>query len=58
MTIIEDGYLSQENLKQAGKDETWLNQVLRENHAETKETLLLTVDAADKVLWLGKEYDT
>lgn len=58
VTIIEDGYLSQENLKQAGKDETWLNQVLRENNAETKETLLLTVDAADKVLWLGKEYDT
>lgn len=58
VTIIEDGYLSQENLKQAGKDETWLNQVLRENHAEAQETLLLTVDAADKVLWLGKEYDT
>ena len=58
VTIIEDGYLSQENLKQAGKDEAWLNQVLRENNAETKETLLLTVDAADKVLWLGKEYDT
>ena len=58
VTIIEDGYRSQENLKQAGKDETWLNQVLRENNAEKKETLLLTVDAADKVLWLGKEYDT
>ena len=58
VTIIEDGYLSQENLKHAGKDETWLNQVLRENNAETKETLLLTVDAADKVVWLGKEYDT
>ena len=58
VTIIEDGYLSQENLKHAGKDEAWLNQVLRENHAEAQETLLLTVDAADKVLWLGKEYDT
>ena len=58
VTIIEDGYLSQENLKRAGKDENWLNQVLRENNAEAKETLLLTVDAADKVLWLGKEYDT
>ena len=58
VTIIEDGYLSQENLKQAGKDETWLNDVLRENNAETKETLLLTVDAGDKVVWLGKEYDT
>ena len=58
VTIIEDGYLSQENLKQAGKDENWLHQVLRENNAEAEETLLLTVDAADKVLWLGKEYDT
>lgn len=57
VTVIEDGYLSQENLKRAGKDETWLNQVLRENNAEAKQTLLLTVDAADKVLWLGKEYD-
>lgn len=56
VTIIEDGYLSLENLKRAGKDERWLKQVLREHSAHPKDTLLLTVDASDKVFWLGKEY--
>lgn len=56
VTIIEDGYLSRENLKRAGKDEHWLKQVLREHSAQARDTLLLTVDASDKVLWLGKEY--
>lgn len=56
VTIIEDGYLSLENLKRAGKDERWLKQVLREHSAHPKDTLLLTVDASDKVFWLGKEF--
>lgn len=56
VTIVEDGYLSQENLRKAGKTESWLRQTLKENNAELKDTLLLTVDAADKVYWLGKEY--
>lgn len=56
VTIIEDGYLSLENLKRAGKDERWLKQVLREHSARPKDTLLLTVDASDKVFWLGKEF--
>lgn len=56
VTIIEDGYLSQDNLKRAGKDDNWLKRILQEHSAEAKDTLLLTVDAADKVLWLGKEY--
>ena len=53
---MEDGYFSRENLKKAGKDESWLKQVLSEHHAEIPETLLLTVDADGKVVWLGKEY--
>ena len=56
VTIIEDGYLSRDNLKRAGKDEKWLERVLKDNCAAAQDTLLLTVDAADKVVWLGKEY--
>ena len=54
VTIIEDGYLSKENLKWAGKDENWLQRVLKEKNARQEDTLLLTVDAGDQVLWLGK----
>ena len=56
VTIVEDGFLSRENLGRAGKDEAWLKQVLREHRAEIADTLLLTVDAGNKVVWLGKEY--
>ena len=54
MTIIEDGYLSRDNLRKAGKDEDWLGRVLREKGAQKKDTLLLTVDAGDHIFWLGK----
>ena len=56
VTIIEDGFFSGDNLKKAGKDEAWLRRVLEEQGAEVRDTLLLTVDAGDKVLWIGKEY--
>ena len=56
VTIIEDGYLSRENLARAGKDEVWLEKVLRQHSADGKSTMLLTVDASDKIYWLGKEY--
>ena len=56
VTIIEDGYLSRENLARAGKDENWLSGILRNHAAGIRDTLLLTVDGADKVFWLGKEY--
>ena len=56
ITIIEDGYLSRENLSKAGKNENWLRRVLQEHSARREDTLLLTVDDADHVLWLGKEY--
>ena len=55
ITIIEDGYVSRENLRRACKDEAWLNQVLENHHAAAKDTLLLTVDAGDQVIWLGKD---
>ena len=55
VTIIEDGYLSKENLALAGKDENWLKKALKQQNAEVSDTFLLTVDAQDHVQWLGKE---
>ena len=55
ITIIEDGYLFEENLPRAKKDAAWVQRILRENHATLADTWLLTVDAADKVVWFRKE---
>lgn len=55
ITIISDGYLSQENLQQAGKDEAWVHQALSQYRACVANTWLLTVDKADHIFWLGKE---
>lgn len=55
VTVIEDSYLSKENLRRAGKDEAWLNQVLSQHKADVMSTYLLTVDDADHIVWLGKE---
>lgn len=55
VTIIEDGYLSRENLLRAHKDTRWLESTLAANRAQVESTLLLTVDGADQVVWLGKE---
>ncbi len=57
VTVVEDGYLSKENLALAGKDETWLDSTLKANAAQLRDTLLLTVDGGGKVIWLGKEYE-
>jgi len=55
ITIVEDGYVSKENLKKAGKEMSWLEQILRKNQASRSDTLLLTVDADDHVVFLRKE---
>ena len=55
ITIIEDGYLSEKNLQKAGKDQQWLHKILAEKAADISGTLLLTVNAANQVLWVGKE---
>ena len=55
VTIIEDGYVSDENLAKAGKDALWLEETLRKYGASEKKTLLLTVDGGGHVIWLGKE---
>ncbi len=55
VTVIEDGYVSRENLAQAGKDPAWLEKVLTGRGVTAQDTLLLTVDAQDTVRWIGKE---
>ena len=55
ITIIEDGYLSEENLEKSGKSLNWLKKILADKAANVSGTLLLTVTAADQVLWIGKE---
>ena len=56
VTIIEDGYLSSENLQKAGKDEAWLQNILRQRETNIRDTFLLTVDSRDRVVWLPKEW--
>ena len=55
VTIIEDGYLSRDNLLLAGKDELWLRQTLMDNHADQDDTFLLTIDGLGKVVFVRKE---
>lgn len=55
VSIIEDGYLSEENLKYAGKDHRWLEKLLQKNKAAPQEVLLLTVDKDNRVVLLRKE---
>jgi len=58
ITIIEDGYLSRENLQRAGKDRHWLDRILKERKGQLDNTLLLTVDGGGRVVWIGREEDT
>lgn len=55
ITIVEDGYLSGENLEKAGKDRLWLEKALKELDASLPETLLLTVDEGEQILFIRKE---
>ena len=55
ITIIEDGYLSKENLQKAGKDRDWLEGILNKHHAARKDVLLLTVDSGGNTMFLRKE---
>ena len=54
ITVINDGALSREALKQAGKDTVWLNKTLGKRKARQETTLLLTVDGEDNVTWIAK----
>lgn len=54
ITVINDGKLSREDLKRAGKDMVWLRNTLGRHKARQDNTLLLTVDGEDHVVWIGK----
>ena len=55
ITIVEDGYLSKENLKKAGKDRIWLEKTLQEHQIPQEAVLMLMVDCAGHVALLRKE---
>ena len=55
ITIVEDGYVSKDNLRKAGKDSAWLKTVLSQHQADARDTMLLTVDKADHILFIRKE---
>jgi uncharacterized membrane protein YcaP (DUF421 family) len=55
VTIIEDGYFSEENLQKAGKDQKWLHSTLESQGATISSTFLLTADNKNYVNWIGKE---
>ena len=54
ITIIEDGYVSKDNLRKAGKDRPWLEKVLADRKTSRKEPLLLTVDKSDHIMWIPR----
>ena len=53
--LISDGTLLKTNLKLAGRDDTWLDKVLRARDATVGSTWLLTVDHNDRILWYPRE---
>ena len=55
ISIIEDGYLYEDNLAVAKKDKKWVQRILDEHRTSLKQTWLLTVDEKGHVLWLPKE---
>ncbi len=55
ITIITDGRIMDDNLKKAGKNRKWLEKTLAQNRLNIKQTLLLTVDANNKVYFTKKE---
>lgn len=54
VTIISDGVLLKANLPVAGKNRAWVERVLRQRGATMGDTLLLTVDQADQIVFYSK----
>ena len=55
VTLVEDGYVSGENLKKAGKSLHFLEKTLQKHQATRETTFLLTVDEADRVVFIRKD---
>jgi uncharacterized membrane protein YcaP (DUF421 family) len=55
VTVIEDGWLSEDNLRKAGKNRSWLEKQLQKNKTAAADVLLLTVDESNHVVLIRKE---
>ena len=55
ITIISDGRLLSDNLKLSGRNEGWVQRTLAARDATIQDTWLLTVDAADHIVWYRRE---
>ncbi|MBQ3192908.1 MAG: DUF421 domain-containing protein [Oscillospiraceae bacterium] len=55
VTIIEDGFFFQENLKKSGKDKKWMENVLKKYKASPDTTFLLAVDDRGSITFIPKE---
>ena len=55
ITVISDGKILKDNLKKAGKDPAWVQRVLAQRRSTAAQTWLLTVDAADHIVWFPRE---
>lgn len=55
IVVVEDGRLLEENLVKSGKTREWVLETLAGQGSTLKSTLILTVDATGKTLFIGKE---
>lgn len=55
IVVVEDGRLLEENLVKSGKTQEWVLETLAGHGASLQSTLILTVDATGKTLFIGKE---
>ena len=55
VTLISDGRLMKNNLRLAGKDRIWLRRTLKQFNTTQADTLLLTVDAQNHVVFFPKK---
>ena len=54
ITVISDGVLMERNLAQTGKNQKWVEKILKKHQAKVEETWLLTVDGNDKTVFFRK----
>ena len=55
ITVISDGKILKDNLKKAGKDPAWVQRVLARQNSTAAQPWLLTVDAAEHIVWVPRE---
>ena len=55
IVVVEDGRVLEENLVKSGKTRQWVLETLAGHGSNLQSTLILTVDATGKSLFIGKE---